>query len=41
MARGWAKQENGATLGFDARLWVAADGLRGRKEAAEYEVIST
>ena len=41
MARGWVKRENGATLGFDATLSVAADGLRGHMDAAEYKVIST
>ena len=30
------KTENGATLGFEATLWAAADKLRGHMDAAEY-----
>jgi len=32
-----AKKENGATLGFEATLWAAADKLRGHMDAAEYK----
>lgn len=28
---------NGATLGFEDRLWSAADKLRGTMDAAEYK----
>ena len=28
---------NGATLGFEATLWAAADKLRGHMDAAEYK----
>jgi type I restriction enzyme M protein len=31
------KQDNGATLGFEATLWAAADKLRGHMDAAEYK----
>ena len=31
-----AKEPNGATLGFEAKLWVAADALRKNMDAAEY-----
>lgn len=27
---------NGATLGFEQKLWAAADKLRGHMDAAEY-----
>jgi len=37
MARTRAKRENGATLGFEATLWAAADKLRGHMDAAEYK----
>ena len=37
MARARAKRGNGATLGFEATLWAAADKLRGHTDAAEYE----
>src|SRR5947207_10585609 len=30
-------KENGATLGFEATLWSAADKLRGHMDAAEYK----
>jgi type I restriction enzyme M protein len=32
-----AKRNNGATLGFEATLWAAADKLRGHMDAAEYK----
>src|SRR5258707_5518422 len=28
---------NGATLGFEAKLWAAADALRNNMDAAEYK----
>jgi len=31
------KKQNGATLGFEAQLWQAADTLRGSMDAAEYK----
>src|SRR5437870_534725 len=31
------KSTNGATLGFEATLWAAADKLRGHMDAAEYK----
>ena len=31
------KQQNGATLGFEAQLWAAADALRNNMDAAEYK----
>ena len=31
------KPSNGATLGFEATLWAAADKLRGHLDAAEYK----
>ncbi|HVL88563.1 MAG TPA: class I SAM-dependent DNA methyltransferase [Candidatus Thermoplasmatota archaeon] len=40
MARGSkkpAKSSNGATLGFEAKLWAAADALRNNMDAAEYK----
>src|SRR5213592_4552961 len=30
-------KDNGATLGFEATLWAAADKLRGHMDAAEYK----
>ena len=30
-------RENGATLGFEAKLWQAADALRNNMDAAEYK----
>jgi type I restriction enzyme M protein len=32
-----AARENGATLGFEAKLWQAADALRNNMDAAEYK----
>jgi type I restriction enzyme M protein len=32
-----ASRENGATLGFEAKLWQAADALRNNMDAAEYK----
>src|SRR4030042_2073303 len=29
--------KNGAALGFEAKLWAAADALRGSMDAAEYK----
>jgi type I restriction enzyme M protein len=44
MARGRQKRNgadsgngNGATLGFEAKLWQAADALRNNMDAAEYK----
>ncbi len=31
------KEPNGATLGFEAKLWAAADALRNNMDAAEYK----
>jgi len=31
------KKGNGATLGFEAKLWQAADKLRNNMDAAEYK----
>src|SRR5690606_35897713 len=32
-----SKKENGAHLGFEDKLWLAADKLRGSMDAAEYK----
>src|SRR6266704_4056117 len=32
-----AKHANGATLGFEQKLWAAADALRNNMDAAEYK----
>ncbi len=40
MARGrkaTSKKENGANIGFEAKLWAAADALRNNMDAAEYK----
>jgi type I restriction enzyme M protein len=39
MARTKSKKDNrtGATLGFEAMLWQAADKLRNNMDAAEYK----
>jgi len=40
MARGKAndtKKNNGANLGFEEKLWQAADKLRGHMDSAEYK----
>ena len=39
MARTKTKPENGngSTLGFEAKLWLAADKLRNNLDAAEYK----
>ena len=34
---GRPRKNNGATLGFEATLWAAADKLRGHMDAAEYK----
>jgi len=34
------KASNGATLGFEAKLWAAADALRNNMDAAEYRAAS-
>jgi len=35
--RSAAKNGNGANLGFEEKLWAAADKLRGHMDAAEYK----
>lgn len=35
-----AKNGNGANLGFEEKLWTAADKLRGHMNAPEYEHIA-
>ena len=32
-----SKAETGANLGFEAKLWQMADGLRNNMDAAEYK----
>jgi type I restriction enzyme M protein len=32
-----ANQNSGANLGFEEKLWAAADKLRGHMDAAEYK----
>ena len=36
-ARGESKKSNGANLGFESKLWSAADKLRNNMDAAEYK----
>ena len=33
-----SKADTGANLGFEAKLWQMADGLRNNMDAAEYKV---
>lgn len=35
-----AKSGNGASLGFEATLWQAADKMRGHMDAAEYKHVA-
>jgi type I restriction enzyme M protein len=35
---GKAASANGANLGFEAKLWLAADKLRNNMDAAEYRL---
>ena len=35
--RGTEKKSNGANVGFEAKLWQAADALRNNMDAAEYK----
>src|SRR5439155_11891089 len=37
MARKRQQQNNGTSLGFEEKLWQAADKLRGHMDAAEYK----
>ena len=37
VARGSSKPDTGANLGFEAKLWQAADALRNNMDAAEYK----
>ena len=37
MARQNSKSTNGATLGFEEKLWAAADKMRGHMDSAEYK----
>jgi len=37
MAKGATKTESNAKLGFEAKLWLAADKLRNNMDAAEYK----
>ena len=38
MAKSKGKNDsNGATLGFEAKLWLTADKLRNNMDAAEYK----
>ena len=36
-AKAGGKATSGANLGFEAKLWLAADKLRGHMDAAEYK----
>ena len=35
-----AKSNNGANLGFEQKLWQAADKMRGHMDAAEYKHVA-
>src|ERR1017187_7641272 len=35
-----AKSGNGANLGFEAKLWAAADKMRGHMDAGEYKHVA-
>ncbi len=37
MARRNSKKDTGANLGFESKLWQAADALRDNMDAAEYK----
>jgi type I restriction enzyme M protein len=37
--RATQSKSNGATVGFEAKLWQAADALRGSMDAAEYKYV--
>ncbi|MCX7934842.1 MAG: type I restriction-modification system subunit M N-terminal domain-containing protein, partial [Planctomycetota bacterium] len=37
MARHVKDSDNGANLGFESKLWRAADALRGAMDAPEYK----
>lgn len=37
MAKGSKKNDTAANLGFEAKLWAAADALRNNMDAAEYK----
>ncbi len=37
MPRPRSASSNGANLGFEAKLWAAADTLRNKVDAAEYK----
>lgn len=37
MATRTARKDTGANLGFEAKLWGAADALRNNMDAAEYK----
>src|SRR3954453_7881220 len=38
--QGLAKNENDSSLGFEAKLWAAADALRNNMDAAEYKHVA-
>jgi type I restriction enzyme R subunit len=40
MARKRQQQNNGASLGFEEKLWAAADKMRGHMDAAEYKHVA-
>ena len=41
MAKATKKTESSANLGFEAKLWLAADKLRNNMDAAEYKPFDT